>query len=408
MEKKETKENNLPHLIINFDINKTVILKDKSKNLDFESCVKSCLVNYSWGIFDESTKKWTLTENYLSHKKPRPELMNYYKYMKIVHKSKTEEEIPDKEERYIKNQEIKKLKDRLSLEFLDKGQPGEKLRDLYNDYLKRVKIPKEIMDEINKENSIYPSFFKDLYQNDYIYIFPSVFRTMIELQSQNRIFTIIFRTFGFDFDEVINEFNSFCEGNHPLYNGSKEKYPKIKFNGENGSKDYRINEKNIGIIYRFDEDINNIFLVLGCLSRINSIKNPNDLYLNYKERKDKGEINIIKGGKEIFEFINKNSTEGKINSFCINDHYETWYKYDKKSTCGKPMFIDSKNKNIKVFFFDDNITKDEFSIVDCRDINTGKSIEDKTLKEKYLIRADTLKASEDEYYFLDKIKQAEN
>jgi hypothetical protein len=85
----------------------------------------------------------------------------------------------------------------------------------------------------------------------------------------------------------------------------------------------------------------------------------------------------------------------------------TWYKYDKKSTCGKPMFIDSKNKNIEVFFFDDNITKDDFSIVDCRDIDTGKSIEDKMIKEKYLIDVDTLKASEDEYYFIDKIKQAE-
>ena len=227
MEKKEPKENNLPHLILNFDINKTIILRDKSKNLDFESCVKSSFVDYSWGIFDESTKKWTLTENYLSHKKPRPELINYYKYMKLIHRNKTEEEIPDKEERYIKNQEIRQLKDKLFLEFLDEGQPGEKLRDIYNNYLQRVKIPKEIMDEINKDNSIYPSFFKDLYKNDYIYIFPSLFRTVIELQSQNRIFSIIFRTFGFDFDDVINEFNSFCEGNHPLFNGLNEKYPKI-------------------------------------------------------------------------------------------------------------------------------------------------------------------------------------
>ena len=124
-------------------------------------------------------------------------------------------------------------------------------------------------------------------------------------------------------------------------------------------------------------------------------------------RIEKGEVNIIKGGKEIFEFINTNSNEGKINSFCINDHYITWYKYDKRETCGKPMFIDLNNKNIEVFFFDDNITKDIFSIVDCRDINTGKTIKDEKIKEKYLIDADTLKAAEDEYYFLDKIKEAE-
>jgi hypothetical protein len=163
----EKKENNLPHLVLNFDINKTVILKDKTKNYDFERCLKSCIVDYAWGTFNESTKEWTLTENYFTHKKPRPELMNYYKYMKIMHRSKTEKEIPDREERFKKNQEIKATKDRLFQEFMNKGQPGEKLKDLYDDYLKKVKIPKDIMDEINKENSIYPSFYKDLYENDF-------------------------------------------------------------------------------------------------------------------------------------------------------------------------------------------------------------------------------------------------
>ena len=402
MEKKENKENNLPHLVLNFDINKTVILKDKTKNYDFERCVKSCIVDYAWGTFNESTKEWTLTENYFSYKKPRPELMNYYKYIKIMHKTKTEEEIPDREERFKKNQEIKATKDRLSLEFMNKGQPGEKLKDLYNDYLKKVKIPKDIMNEINKENSIYPSFYKDLYENDFIFLFPSLFRTMIELQSQNRIFTIIFRTFGLDFNEVSKEFNDFCEGKHPLFKNSK-----INFDGENGSKDYRIKEKNIGIIYRFDEDINNIYLVLGCLRRNFEIKTPDGLISFYNDRIKKGEVNIIKGGKEIFEFINKNSTEGKINSLCINDHYDTWYRFDKKSTCGKPMLIDPNNKDIEVFFFDDHITLNDENIVDCRDINTGKSIEDKTIKDKYLIRVDTLKAAEDENYFLDLIKRAE-
>lgn len=402
MEKKENKENNLPHLVINFDINKTVILKDKTKNYDFERCVKSCIVDYAWGTFNESTKEWTLTENYFSYKKPRPELMNYYKYIKIMHKTKTEEEIPDREERFKKNQEIKATKDRLSLEFMNKGQPGEKLKDLYNDYLKKVKIPKDIMNEINKENSIYSSFYKDLYENDFIFLFPSLFRTMIELKSQNRIFTIIFRTFGLDFNEVSKEFNDFCEGKHPLFKNSK-----INFDGENGSKDYRIKEKNIGIIYRFDEDINNIYLVLGCLRRNFEIKTPDGLISFYNDRIKKGEVNIIKGGKEIFEFINKNSTEGKINSLCINDHYDTWYRFDKKSTCGKPMLIDPNNKDIEVFFFDDHITLNDENIVDCRDINTGKSIEDKTIKDKYLIRVDTLKAAEDENYFLDLIKRAE-
>ena len=71
------------------------------------------------------------------------------------------------------------------------------------------------------------------------------------------------------------------------------------------------------------------------------------------------------------------------------------------------MFIDTDNNNVEVFFFDDNITQDEFSIVDSRNIKNGKSIVDKNIKDKYLIDVDTLKATEDEYYFVDIIKQAE-
>ena len=118
-------------------------------------------------------------------------------------------------------------------------------------------------------------------------------------------------------------------------------------------------------------------------------------------------IKIIKGGKRIYEYITNNSTNGKINSFCLNDHYETWFKYDKKSFCGKPMLIDPNNKNVEVFFFDDNIDDTDKSIVDCRNANTGDVIDSKEIKDKYLIMTDTLKAVEDEYYFLKVIEEAE-
>ena len=101
------------------------------------------------------------------------------------------------------------------------------------------------------------------------------------------------------------------------------------------------------------------------------------------------------------------STEGNINSFCINDHYETWFKYDKNSICGKPMFIDPDNKNVETFFFDDNITNSDKSIVDYRNVNTGNMIESKDIKNKYLLTTDTLKAAEDENYYLNFIEQAE-
>lgn len=399
---------NKPHLILNFDINQTIILGDQSKNLDCESGVKSCIVDYAWGIYNKSLKKWILTENYLSFKRPKQNLVNYNYYIDQMYPLKTEEEIPNNEERYKKNNEIKRYKESLFLEFLDKDKPGEKLYTIYQDIIKKLKVSDDVMKEVNQEKSKYSPFYKELYKNGYIFIFPSLFRLMIELQNANRVFTIIFRSFGHDFDKVIKEYNSFCEGDHPIFSGElgNEKYPKKFFNGTHNSKDYRIKENNIGVFYRFDEKINNICLVLGTLQRIN-VKNCDELFSFYEEQMNKKKINIIKGGKNIYEYMINPSSVEEINSFCINDHYETWFKYDKNSICGKPMFIDPDNKNVETFFFDDNITNSDKSIVDYRNVNTGNMIESKDIKNKYLLTTDTLKAAEDENYYLNFIEQAE-
>jgi hypothetical protein len=71
------------------------------------------------------------------------------------------------------------------------------------------------------------------------------------------------------------------------------------------------------------------------------------------------------------------------------------------------MLINPENKNVEVFFFDDNIEETETSIVDCRNVLTGESIKDKEITNKYLVIADTLKAAEDEYYYINKIEEAE-
>ena len=44
-----------------------------------------------------------------------------------------------------------------------------------------------------------------------------IFNRMIKLREMGREFNIIFRTFGIDLPEVLEEFNVFCMGEHPLY-----------------------------------------------------------------------------------------------------------------------------------------------------------------------------------------------
>jgi hypothetical protein len=71
-------------------------------------------------------------------------------------------------------------------------------------------------------------------------LIPSFFRTLIYLKKSKREFSIVFRTFGSDLSNVVFEFNKFCEGSHPCYNG-RGGTPLVKFDGSKGTKDLRIN-----------------------------------------------------------------------------------------------------------------------------------------------------------------------
>lgn len=54
---------------------------------------------------------------------------------------------------------------------------------------------------------------------------------MVTLRKQKRDFGVIFRTFGDDLEDTLQEWNRFCDGTHPGYNG-KNKTTQITFNGQ--------------------------------------------------------------------------------------------------------------------------------------------------------------------------------
>lgn len=74
----------------------------------------------------------------------------------------------------------------------------------------------------------------------------------------------------------------------------------------------------------------------------------------------------------------------------------------------KPLLLDPYDRSIHQIFFDDNINEcDTFSIVDCRNIITGKQILIKDSWNKYIVQVDTLSAAVDHDYFIRCIETAE-
>jgi hypothetical protein len=76
------------------------------------------------------------------------------------------------------------------------------------------------------------------------HIIPSFFRTLMYLKKQKRDFVIAFRTFGHDLGNLTFEFNKFCQGEHPCYNG-KQGTPLVYMDGSKGTQDLRLNKPNV-------------------------------------------------------------------------------------------------------------------------------------------------------------------
>jgi hypothetical protein len=70
----------------------------------------------------------------------------------------------------------------------------------------------------------------DLFGEGKYYIVPSFFWTLIYLKKAKRQFAITFRSFGSEVANAIYEFNLFCNGEHPCYNG-RGGSPLVKFDG---------------------------------------------------------------------------------------------------------------------------------------------------------------------------------
>jgi len=48
-------------------------------------------------------------------------------------------------------------------------------------------------------------------------VLPSFFNLLLHLQKEKREFSLTFRTFGTELEQVAMELNMFCNGHHPLF-----------------------------------------------------------------------------------------------------------------------------------------------------------------------------------------------
>ena len=102
----------------------------------------------------------------------------------------------------------------------------------------------------------------------------------------------MFRTFGSELDSVVYEYNLFCNGEHPCFNG-RNGTPLVKLDGGKNSKDMRISQpEQRGTLYRAGDQINETFLVTGPHQRVSDLSHLNQL--------DEDENPVIRDHLDVF------------------------------------------------------------------------------------------------------------
>eukprot|EP00913_Durusdinium_trenchii_P032795 g30700.t1 len=183
------------HLTINFDVNKTIVMRDKTANKSVEVVINEVLAETSWGRVVED--QWMIVSTRPSSLRPEvdgEELVSYAEFL--------EQRLPGSDRR--------KERQKHKGAFTAPGSVGEPMAQHHRNLCKQL---------------VYPD-------GSPVQVVHAFFRLLVELKRSKRSFSLIFRSFGEDLELVAQELNSFCEGKHPLF-------PGFRMDGSDGEPDYR-------------------------------------------------------------------------------------------------------------------------------------------------------------------------
>ena len=235
------------------------------------------------------------------------------------------------------------------------------------------------------------------------FIVPAFWRCIHSLVAAQRSFSILFRTFGTDTDDVIAAFNTFC--------------------AENGYHHLSIDKAHSGCIHRNVWGGHTLNLGLkqrNPMDRTKKIKEmtkeqllTTDRMKWYKEQQlDDSNIQIESKPPSIYEMMKSESM--KQRTMILSDDYVWWSIGGEQSEDGKLLLMDSADSDVHQIFFDDNLEFDRSGIVDVRDLQSSDGracISDSKwneLKSKHLLKVEPLHVILNEDYFIENIVRLES
>ena len=358
--------------------------------------------------------------------------MSFAQYLNDKYHPLTQEEYDSLEQKEKSleemNTERKSQKIRELCDIVEANHAGSKFKRMFDEKIQvdlNLKLDNTKLDEKTLNEPITPKFnelnedadrkekFRNVFRNSYHNLIISFFNMLINLKKIKQDFAIVFRFFGHDesdIEELVYEYNCFCDCLHPRYCGDYG-YNKIKFDVEKDKKDFRIDTKTqefISVSYRGDTEDEEKFV-------LNSMKHPSneDLMNNEKinleefysrensQNNIKPEINT--GYKDAYL-----SFMGKLTqncTFCILDDYNYYKKHENKH--GKILLVDPYDIDTLQIFFDVDLHKNPDKI-DIINVVTKKSIPLDECLNKFVVNVEPYRAIIDINYFNHKIEECVN
>ena len=340
------------------------------------------------------------------------------------------------------NTERKSAKIRELCDIVEANHAGSKFKRMFEDMRKKLRVDEKIqvdlnlkldntkLDEKTLNEPISPKFielsedadrkekFRNVFRNSYHNLIISFFNMLINLKKIKQDFAIVFRFFGHDesdIEELVYEYNCFCDCLHPRYCGDYG-YNKIKFDVEKDKKDFRLNTKTsefMSVSYRGDKEEDEKFV-------LNTMKHPSnedllnnnninlDEFYSRNNNNENNENNVVNpeintGYKDAYlSFIGKLTQNC---TFCILDDYNYYKKHDDKH--GKLLLIDPYDLDTLQIFFDADLHKNPDKI-DVINVVTKQKIPLENCLNKFVVNVEPYRAIIDINYFNHKIEECVN
>jgi len=343
------------------DINKTIIICDPVKGVGCDAMINALLSEACWGTWDErplpsdaegkrnaaSTWKFQIGPDTQAQRV----LVTYAELVEDILK--------------MEKTELQQLKN----SFTDPEHPGEAVRETYLELQSALKLPDDVA---------LPDAPNAVGEGRY-FLLPSFLKLILHLEEREKHFRIVFRTFGIDIADVINEFNLFCTGAHPCFPSVPAGLKKRVVTLPSDS----------GEFYRDDTGLH----FSMCAK--------------------------VKGGVELVQMFHGTARcaaamheklfgDSPSFSMAVRDYFPFWRMSKESDDSGKPLLVESLSQDsVHHIFFDDNIERDRAHIVDARNVVNGESMPFAETQGVYLIKAEPLLAIKDPNYFISAVALAE-